>query len=755
MPQVPTLSRDVLPSGAPLPQQAIQATPAAFGGVAAQAMAAASQGVGQSSARMGTEAQQLQAQTNATLATDAETAYMTALGGVYADFRQKSGRDAWDARTDAVARVAALRKDYEGQLSSDDARRAFDQLAGRHEAQVIQSISLHAGEQNKAWQVQSATASIDADVNMAAQFAHDDQRFGEAVGTIKYHVARMAQLEGWPVEQQANRVRQEIDKAWSTRIMRVAQTDPAAAQALFDRAAGGNNPQIGGLMQERLAQGLKPLVDAQATHADAATILAGVSSAGPDQGGDRANNLGNIRQGPDGFRGYGSPEDGAADAARLLRRGYRGMTVAQIGAKWAPAGDGNDPSRWAATVASAAGMAPGDKPNLDDPAALQRLLSGIATAEQSATNRARFTPAVIGAGVDAALGGSPSERQATADGMPAPAAAPGSAAASIRANYSALMAQVDAQAQARRPGDPVYLEHARAAFRSQAAEILHAQDMVNQTNRAALMSAALGGAGGRPPTTRQELFASSPAAAAAYVEWSAAEPRAAQQLDHMLEVNAKGAQDVPATPENQKEWARLHGLAATDPQAFLGTNLEERFGTMPLHQWQGLVQLRDGMNRREATQEDRTQLLNNAMSNAGVKQIFGSSHLFPPKKDAKPSDDWLEATGRLSSALQVWRQDNPGKSLPGDDVLAKMAADIVQTVRLPQTFWRGDRDVPLYRINAAGAEQVPLDKMTYAIPDDFRKGAGAAFSRRYGRPPTPDELKALYHDDLVSRGVAR
>lgn len=99
--------------------------------------------------------------------------------------------------------------------------------------------------------------------------------------------------------------------------------------------------------------------------------------------GDRNNNPGNIKMGPvarafgavsqdeQGHAIFPTWEAGNAAQAELLRRSYSGMTVPEMGAKYA-----EDPN-WAAGVMRYGGYGPGEVPNLSDPAQMQRLQSAI------------------------------------------------------------------------------------------------------------------------------------------------------------------------------------------------------------------------------------------------------------------------------------------------------------------------------------------------------------------------------------------
>jgi hypothetical protein len=121
-------------------------------------------------------------------------------------------------------------------------------------------------------------------------------------------------------------------------------------------------------------------------------------------------NLGNVKT-PQGaasntaqFAQPASPADGVTLTANTLRNGYQGLTLQQIGAKWAPSSE-NNTSDWVKNVSAGSGISPSTVPNLDDPATLKNLLTGIATAEKSPQDRLRFTDDVLTQGISDSLAG--------------------------------------------------------------------------------------------------------------------------------------------------------------------------------------------------------------------------------------------------------------------------------------------------------------------------------------------------------------
>jgi len=125
---------------------------------------------------------------------------------------------------------------------------------------------------------------------------------------------------------------------------------------------------ISGLDKLEIEQRLKPKVDkavvaaaigrsmaAPAISPAPTTDAAAPSDPDGDSGATIDNNMGNLRAGPTSFQQFSTPAEGVAATANLLRSypaKYGATTLTQIGAKWAPAGDGdNDPAAWAANVA--------------------------------------------------------------------------------------------------------------------------------------------------------------------------------------------------------------------------------------------------------------------------------------------------------------------------------------------------------------------------------------------------------------------
>lgn len=123
----------------------------------------------------------------------------------------------------------------------------------------------------------------------------------------------------------------------------------------------------------------------------ASVVVPGATQSITPTGGDsqaRANNVGNIRQGTDGFRTYATAEEGIAAAVKNVQsyparfNGGKPMTLLQISERWAPKGDGNDPAQHARNVSMFGGL-PVDQPlDLNDPVIAAKFARGIHGAEK-------------------------------------------------------------------------------------------------------------------------------------------------------------------------------------------------------------------------------------------------------------------------------------------------------------------------------------------------------------------------------------
>lgn len=153
------------------------------------------------------------------------------------------------------------------------------------------------------------------------------------------------------------------------------------------------------------------------------------------------NNIGNMRPGPawEGrtgptttgsgqFETFDNPVAGVrANAMNVMtqvgRLGKERATLDNLATIWAPSGDGNDPSAWAASVGKIAGLEPGKAIDTSDPVVMARLMKAINIHEKG---RQTVSDEQIAAGVRAAMSSRQQEKvplPPMAQGIPSTVAA--------------------------------------------------------------------------------------------------------------------------------------------------------------------------------------------------------------------------------------------------------------------------------------------------------------------------------------------
>lgn len=120
----------------------------------------------------------------------------------------------------------------------------------------------------------------------------------------------------------------------------------------------------------------------------------GGGGAAPGGGGVNPNNIGNVRP-PGASSGFQQPatlDDGIRLAVNNVKaypakfNGGQPMSLMQIGARWAPVGDGaNDPAQWARNVGSIGGLNPNQPLDFNDPATAAAFARGLHGAEHGAS----------------------------------------------------------------------------------------------------------------------------------------------------------------------------------------------------------------------------------------------------------------------------------------------------------------------------------------------------------------------------------
>lgn len=487
-------------------------------------------------------AEKQQGMINETTMTNADTALAVKAGEINANYKSLTGLAANAAFPQYQADLEAARQEARANLPPA-AQRGFDMLSTKTIASHIIDGSSYAATQlkeaNRDSFADSTNVHIQQILQQPAAQLENDKDFQHTLGVITYNT--QAQLdEGHPglqkdpetgnvkfdeskpegvalkAEYQKN-LDSNISQAYVNRYSTLAKQDltgsynkyqqdrdsiPRPAQvsldAYFAPKIFDNNKQVsvGGA-----------IADAQTVHYDMLT--------NPSSAGSNAYNIGNVKtaeaaaNNTAGFAAPATPIDGVTLAANTLRKGYGGLTLQQIGAKWAPPSE-NQTNDWVANVSKASGFAPGDVPNLNDPTQLAKLVKGIGVAEKSPTDRVNFTDDVISKGVQESLSvGTPSLQQST-QGQKTYATnqngGPLTLADYYRTHSQDVLAKGDAYAESQMPGDLALKRSVRQSLQNQMQQTISnesAQHLMDNRNVLKAVNGDL--SNGVPPQTEDEL----------------------------------------------------------------------------------------------------------------------------------------------------------------------------------------------------------------------------------------------------------
>lgn len=249
--------------------------------------------------------------------------------------------------------LGAWQKEAKARLTEDlgePARRFFDMAAADTDARLNAWGMKKAITEEREWKDSVDKGTI---ATAQEQALADPSRMAESAGAIKAALEQMGKRNGWSPEFIQGKFRETERRMWKD-----VTTEQVTARLM--------QGDIDGARQ----------------------VVAGIPGSGGTIAEDFKNPLNLKRPGANSggradFRVFGSYAEGFQGAWDQLKKYQNrdGLTTPrQMISKWAPASDGNDLGRYAATL-KAAGVDP-DKPlNINDPAQAARLMKGMAMAE--------------------------------------------------------------------------------------------------------------------------------------------------------------------------------------------------------------------------------------------------------------------------------------------------------------------------------------------------------------------------------------
>lgn len=612
--------------------------------------------------------------------------------------------------------------------------RSFDMVGNRWLANSMGEAETHA-----AGQIKQANMTNHANlINATAAMASDPDTFtnpamrGYMLGTIKYAHGAMVDAdspglttdengtvkfddstpEGQDAKQSFNaQVDHSTGVLWQNGIAGVANRNPLEAQQLYD----DNKQSISPIAQARIESYLTPKVNGYKADGIVNTAVnMGAQEhqslfTNPSSAGSSPNNLGNVKT-PEGARSntpdfvnYKTPTDGVIGAANNLRNGYQGLTLQEIGTKWT----GENPTKaadWVKNVSTVSGLAPDVVPNLNDPAQMSKLLSGISAAEKSPNDRSLFTSDVINQGVQSSLAG---KQPDTSDDQPKPPYPTNingtrmTQADWFSANKDKVLEWGDQMAGRDFPGNHVYQNMVRERLSNQMSAAVSAQSSQYRQDNMYVMQAINGElTQGKAPTTYEDLRAI-PNVGPVLDRVAYQDPKFSENIDHMLSRSSK--EDGLGSGFSYLQQEAYNGKIGVDDLLYhVGDDLTQS----------GFTKLREAIKGEPSTDQksDNQQLA--TFLKYGHDRILHSS-LFHNTPEAEQSyQNWFSS---VDSAIKSKQKDGAQLSSLIDPTSKDYVGSNIGQFAIPVQKQLGDR---ADRINNRLGTAAPLEQTKMRLPGE-------------------------------------
>ncbi|MFM0151450.1 lytic transglycosylase domain-containing protein [Paraburkholderia sediminicola] len=643
----------------------VNASPDAFGaqvGAADQRVGAATQQVADATSQAAIAFQGLQ---NETLAKNADIALASNLTNLQFDpkngYGTKLGKDAVDGYQDFQGSVQQAYQDARSSLPNPAAQRMFDNAAVKRVEYSLSSGAQHAAQQNKLWQVGTADARANLEMNVAANYYNDDTRFGQALSTVKDEALQMGELQGWSPEQVAAKQSDYVSTAWTQRIMRVAQNDIVAAQSMYDQNQQSVSAAARPALEHFLKSNLQPVqarnlvttvmnggstVDGNALPALHAAVMKAESSGNPDAVGPYVPGQGTAKGSMQvmdatnlspGFGVRPAADDSPAERARV-GNDYLDAMIAHYG------GD--------QTLALGAynwGYRNVDKLVANAQAAGQPVNGAALLSQMPAGTQGYISK------INAAV--PPKSGTAPTSGDP-------------RAHLADWQSQVSTLADNLYPNDPTFRDAVVGNLFNETNKIVAGQNGQQMAARDSLVSAAIGSQGSAKPTTLTDLLSTPDLKNA----WANLRPEQQVGVMDLIDHNAKN-NDPPLNDQSLATYYQLKGEAANDQTKFANEDLSQYFGQLPHHLTLDLVNLQAASDGRAQRDQTKAMNLEHAMAVARVPLQAAGVHIPTAKDSPDKAQDYNTFTGRLSQSLDDFY--NANKRAPNDGELRDMTNSLL------------------------------------------------------------------------------
>lgn len=518
----------------------VKASPNDFGAQIGEAQQYAGKVKQETGERLTDWAIKQQGMLNETLANNALGEYQIEVAKRKAEFDSLEGLSAVQAKQKYVSEISELRKQYSSRLSGG-ALRAFELSSADVEYSHIAQAESYAIQQAK----QAHRDSMLLSVNLAQTGMQDPSRagdmasIGKALGDVSYSYQSLldedtpgvifdpeTQTHKFADTPEGIQAREKLNSdikygqgiVWENSINTVAKNDPLKASQIYAENKDSIDPEARMRIEASLAPRVIDYYATTAVRESQDQIARGHREAVTKSSmGSNPFNLGNVktrRGAAENIAEFVQPAtavDGVILTANNLRKNYQGLSLEQIGNKWAPPSE-NVTSDWVKNVSAASGIAPGEVPDLNSPETLKKLLRGIAVAEKSPKDREAFTEAVLSQGVQDALAGKNAVEAAQPAGVPQQNypknqfGGPLTRADWAATNRMEILSYWENWAEQQAPGNATFRKQVVARIEAQITDMVQQQNAEQRQDRLVVQQAINGAfTDGKPPLSYEQL----------------------------------------------------------------------------------------------------------------------------------------------------------------------------------------------------------------------------------------------------------
>lgn len=741
MPQVPNdRVQTVTPNGPATPYIRVDAGPEAFGAaeaVADQKLGQAIQGAGDVTADAAVRFQKV---VNETTVDDAyATKFSPAFREKYQQFYSLQGKDALDKLPTYVREMEDLAKTTTEGLTNSAQRHQFQQTARRRVQMELDSMSRYAEQQNKVWMAQTSDAFLKNQLDQAADFYNDEVKFGAALGAGIGEIDKYAAQTGQSGDVARDRASKFISAAYVSRVQRMLNDDPFGARDLYRANVNSVDQAARAPLEHQIKSATMPiearnLADAAMSGRPTADVerlvpaaieplvqaVVQKESAGRADAESPKGAKGLMQLMPDTARGVAkrlgiefNEEKLKTDPEynRQLGTAYLKEMLGRYG--------GNQSLALAAYNAG--------------PARVDKWLAKIGNPNLGQISNEEFVAKIPFAETKdyvSKINAKVPQRDGT---MPT--------ALDIRAHLGAWIATGEKLSFQMHPDDPVFRDMVSTRIQSYVGQVATAQDAVQRQARSTIMTTLFGD--GESKVTSLEQLLSTPAAKQA---WSTMDGMQQTAVLGKIEANANKAKRT-LTEESAGEYYRLKGLALSNPEDFVNTDLTKHLKSMPDTLWHELVQEQTRMSTREA--RDAQKALNQQHALAVARPALLAAGVYDPRAKAGSTKaaTYDQFVGRYVQQLDQFIANN--KRRPNDKELGEITNSLLTVGAQSGSGWLfgmgPDSKTRAFQVEP-GQFYVPVPKAEKAkITDEW--------TRMRGHPPTDAQVQQVYTISQMKKGA--